>query len=153
MALLDIMSSQKVRQIFKIQTVRKPDIFLSRRQAFKDGNFLEKKIKNSNSFQNNFFKIFSLIYFWQQISVKGSCLMRVDILVIKIFKNISPDSVQSGRTCPTNLGVWSCTVRKLICPVRLSPSKFVSSRMVWTQNRNVRYMLLCPNSPKTSLNK
>ena len=39
----------------------------------------------------------------------------------KIFKIISPDSVQSGRTCPANLGVQSCPVRKLICPVRLSP--------------------------------
>ena len=37
-------------------------------------------------------------------------------------KNISPDSVRSGRTCPANLGVRSCPVRKLICPVRLSPT-------------------------------
>ena len=37
-------------------------------------------------------------------------------------KNINPDSVQSGRTCPANLGVRSCPVRKLICPVRLSPT-------------------------------
>ena len=39
-----------------------------------------------------------------------------------MFRNISPDSVRSGRTCPANLGVQSCLVRKLICPVRLSPT-------------------------------
>ena len=37
-----------------------------------------------------------------------------------MFKNISPDSVRSGRTCPENLGVRSFPVRKLICPVRLN---------------------------------
>ena len=37
-------------------------------------------------------------------------------LIGKMFKNISLDSVRSGRTCPTNLGVRSCPVRKLICP-------------------------------------
>ena len=41
--------------------------------------------------------------------------------VCKIFKNISPDLVWSCRTCLANLGVRSCSVRKLICPVRLSP--------------------------------
>ena len=36
---------------------------------------------------------------------------------------MSPDSVWSGgRTCPANLGVRSCPVRKLICPVRSSPT-------------------------------
>ena len=39
-----------------------------------------------------------------------------------MFQNISPDSVRSGRTCPANLGVRSCPVRKLICPVRSSPT-------------------------------
>ena len=39
-----------------------------------------------------------------------------------MFKNISPDLVLSGRTCLANLGVRSCPVRKLICPVRLSPT-------------------------------
>ena len=33
-----------------------------------------------------------------------------------MFKNISPDSVRSGK-----LGVQSCPVKKLICPVRSSP--------------------------------
>ena len=37
-------------------------------------------------------------------------------------KYISPDSVRSGRTCLANLCVQSCPVRKLICPVRSSPT-------------------------------
>ena len=40
----------------------------------------------------------------------------------KMFKKISPDSVWSGRTRLANLGVQSCPVRKLICPVWSSPS-------------------------------
>ena len=49
--------------------------------------------------------------------------MRIDnlYLVGEMFKNISPDSVQSGS--PANLSVRSCPVRKLICPVRSSPTK------------------------------
>jgi hypothetical protein len=44
-------------------------------------------------------------------------------LVLNLIKvhSISPDSVQSGRTCPANVGVRSCPVRKLISPVQLSP--------------------------------
>ena len=51
-------------------------------------------------------------------------------LIGKMFENISLDSVRSSRTCPANLGVRSCPVRKLICPVRLSPSftdKFIDN--------------------------
>ena len=33
-------------------------------------------------------------------------------MACKIFKSISPDLVRSSRTCPANLGVRSCTVRK-----------------------------------------
>ena len=49
--------------------------------------------------------------------------LRIDnpYLVGKMLKSISPDSVRSGRTCPANLSVRSCPVRKLICPVRSSP--------------------------------
>ena len=39
-----------------------------------------------------------------------------------MLKNISPDSALSGRTCLANLSVWSCPVRKLIYPVRSSPT-------------------------------
>ena len=39
-----------------------------------------------------------------------------------MFKNLSQDLVQSGRTCQANLSVRYCPVRKLICPVRLSPT-------------------------------
>ena len=50
--------------------------------------------------------------------------MKIDnpYLVGKMLKSISPDSVRSGKTCPANLGVRSCPVRKLICPVRSSPT-------------------------------
>ena len=41
---------------------------------------------------------------------------------VKCLRNRSPDSVGSGRTCLANLGVRSCLVRKLICPVQLSPN-------------------------------
>ena len=47
-------------------------------------------------------------------------------------KNISPDSVWSGRTCPANLGVLSCPVRKLICPVRSSPIAKGGGTQLWT---------------------
>ena len=61
--------------------------------------------------------------FWYLICVKGPYLMKMDNLnlVGKMFENISPDSVRSGRTCQANLGVRSCPVGKLICPVRSSP--------------------------------
>ena len=50
--------------------------------------------------------------------------MKIDNLyfVGKMFKNVSPDSVRSGRTCPANLGVRFCPDRKLICPVWSSPN-------------------------------
>ena len=57
--------------------------------------------------KKNFFFCFFMIFF---VYLYG-----------KIFEIISPDSVRSGRTCPANLGVRSCPVRKLICPVRSSP--------------------------------
>jgi hypothetical protein len=54
--------------------------------------------------------------------------MRIDnlYLVGKIFENISPDSVRSGRTCLAKLGVRSCPVRKLIYRVRSSPNLVLS---------------------------
>ena len=67
-ALLDITSGPEVRQIFKIRTLRKPDIFLP-------GIFF--------------------VYLHR-----------------KMFKNISL----------ANLGVRSCLIRKLICPVWSSPN-------------------------------
>ena len=86
---------------------------------------IEKEHKKFQKFQKKnfkfFFKIFFFIYFWHQI--QWPYLMRIDnpYLVAKIFENISPDSVRFGRTCPANLAVRSCPVRKLICPVWLSP--------------------------------
>ena len=52
-----------------------------------------------------------------------------------MFKIISPDSVRSGRTCPANLGVRSCSVRKLICPVQSSPKKLIPRQQ---QNRGLQ---------------
>ena len=44
--------------------------------------------------------------------------MRIDnpYLVGKMFKNMSQDSVRSDRTCPANLGVWSCPVEPYQTP-------------------------------------
>ena len=70
-------------------------------------------------FQNYFFNSWIFKY----ICVPGPYLKRIDsYLVCKMFKNISPDLVRSDRICPANLGVRSCPVGKLICPVRLSPT-------------------------------
>ena len=77
--------------------------------------------------------------------------MKIDspYLVGKMFKNISQDSVQSDRTCPANLGVRSCPVRKLICPVRLSPNWM--SQKCWQQiqmrlHENISLHLILPLS-------
>ena len=61
--------------------------------------------------------------FWRQICFQGAYFERIDnpYLVCKMFENISLDLVLSGRTCPANLGVRSCPVRKLMCLVQLSP--------------------------------
>ena len=53
-------------------------------------------------------------------------------------KNISPDSVRSCKTCPANLGVRSCPVRKLICPVRSSPIGTVMWYSLYTQSDETR---------------
>ena len=39
-----------------------------------------------------------------------------------MFKNIGSNSDWSSSSCPATLGVWSCTVGKLICPLWSSPS-------------------------------
>ena len=65
-----------------------------------------------------------------------------------MFKDIGPDSVWSGRTCPANLGVRSCPVRKLICPVRSSPSldgardASISLSEIESRN-NIKKMFVC----------
>ena len=95
----------------------------------------EKKSKKSkNKFKIFFVYLFGLGTFdtkfvsrnwelWELIT----CTWRVKCL--KIY--ISLDSVQSGRTCQANLGVWFCSVRKLICPF-----KFQISYLSFTQNAN-----------------
>ena len=104
----DITSGPEVRQIVKIRTVRKPDIFLPGRRTFENRKKI-KKIKLQFFFFKFFFQIFFKNFFYEY-------------LYGKMFKNISPDSVRSVRTCPANLGVQSCPVKKLICPVRSSPT-------------------------------
>ena len=110
-ALLDITSGPEVRQIFKVQAVQKPDILLPR-PPISHNNNCRKKLQK-------------IIYFLlTPICVQWPYLMRIDnlYLVGKMFKNISPDLVRSGRSCLANLGVRSCPVRKLICPVWSSPT-------------------------------
>ena len=101
------------RKTFGFQTVRKPDIFrVHGRRTFKI-----KKKKFKKKFQILFSRFLFLLFVWSknfrhQICVQGPYLMRIDnlYLVGKMFKNISPDSVRSGRTCPANLSVRSCQV-------------------------------------------
>ena len=57
--------------------------------------------------------------------------MKFCYLVCKIFRNVSPDLVRSGRTRPANLGVLSCPVRKLICPVQLSPKSWRLDQFIY----------------------
>ena len=72
--------------------------------------------------------------------------MRIDNLNLlgKMFKNISPDSVWSGRTSPANLGVGFCLVRKFIWPVQLSPSATETglSALLLINHRNARMAFL-----------
>ena len=42
-----------------------------------------------------------------------------------VGKNICPDLIRSNKTRPANLGVRSCQVWTLICPVRLSPTLLI----------------------------
>ena len=52
-ALPDTVSGPEVRQIFKIQTVRKPDVFLPGGRTLRVGKEFKKK-KNSKFFFHNF---------------------------------------------------------------------------------------------------
>ena len=47
-----------------------------------------------------------------------------ELIIHTCVKNVSLVPVQSVRTCPANFGVRSCPIRKLICPVRFSPTGF-----------------------------
>ena len=130
-ALPDITSGPEVRQIFKIRTVQTQDVFLPGRQTF---------------FSIFFSKIFFSVYLFGLGTFDTKFVSRVPILwelitctlVGKMFKNISPDSVQSGRTCPANLGVRPCPVRKLICPVRSSPTLFLNFSTISTFQPKVK---------------
>ena len=104
--------------------------------------------RNFFFFQFFFQNCFSIFFFfclfiwsmniWNQSCVQGPYLMRINnlYLVHKMFKNLSPNSVRSGRTCPANLGVRSCPVRKLICPVRSSPNGCLVMGLLDTYSKN-----------------
>ena len=77
-ALSEITSGPEVQKIFKIGTVPKPDVYLPRPWTFNTYRNRKKTLL--------FFNLFSRR---------------------PMFRNISPDLVQSGRTCPANLGVPS----------------------------------------------
>ena len=83
--------------------------------SFPDAGLLTIK-KNPPNFFFNFYNFFFSKFFFQ-----FSFQIFFVYLFVKMFENTSPDSVRSGRTCSANLGVQSCRVRKLVCPVRLSP--------------------------------
>ena len=129
-ALSDITSVPEVRRIFKTRTVLKPDVFLPERRTFSTA-------KNRTKFE--ICKFFSSIpeyiliqNFQHQICVQEPYLKRINKSCLVC---ISPDLVQYSMTCPANLGVWSCLVRKLICPVRLSSqfSQFLNLVKLITQ--------------------
>ena len=103
---------------------------LSRNRTFSssDAGLLKIEEKSKHLKQNwKKIQIFSkkilFIHFWHQIHAKGPYFIRINnpYLVSEMFKDISPGSIRSSRTCPAYLGIRSCPVRKLICPVRLSP--------------------------------
>ena len=111
-------------------------LYRTSRPVWKSGKFSKSGLSGNRTFSfpdaelylSKIFKILFCLYIWSrnfchQICVRGPYLMRIDNLKLvgKMFKNISPDSVWCGRTCPANLGVRSCPVGKLICQVRSCP--------------------------------
>ena len=116
-ALLDITSGPEVRQIFKVQAVRKPDILLPR-PPISHNNNCRKKLQK-------------IIYFLlTPICVQWPYLMRIDnlYLVGKMFKNVSLDSVRSGKFgCPVLSGQEThmlSPVEPYIKPLKPMPSHF-----------------------------
>ena len=100
---------------FQIWTVWKPDIFHPRHQTF---NTLKDRNQNQKIFQILFQFFFSRFFsrffslFSNTSQAHGFYHMRIDnlYLLCNMLKNISHDSVPSGRTCLANLGsdpVWS----------------------------------------------
>ena len=103
----------EVQQIFKIQTVRKPDILLPGRWTFNTLKLHKKKLQNF--FQNFVFKFFFSRFFLftylvlqllTHIMCQGPYPMRINNLNL-FFLNMNPDAVRSGRTCLAKLGVQS----------------------------------------------
>ena len=119
----DIPSGPEVRQIFKCPDSGLPVFLLPGLRTLRNRKKSKKKFQKKN-FQKKFSKFFFKFFFHNFFFV---------YLYGKMSKNISPDSVRSGRTCPANLGVRTCPVRKLICPVRLSPSNLLLQKCKYIQ--------------------
>ena len=99
-ALTDITSGPEVRQIFKIRTVRKPDVFLLGRRTFNTFKNIFKNPKFKKT-QKNFFAIFFFkkifpIFFFHNFELLtlnlcpgrlNLCLMRFDNPDIQVLKN------------------------------------------------------------------
>ena len=118
-ALPDITSSPEVRQILEVRAVRKPDVFLTGPDTL-----ISRKICFFHFFF--FLKFFFSIFMfpdWICLSIFYTKYVYWELILwevispVKCLRNRSPDSVRSA-----NLGVRSCPVRKLICPVRSSPT-------------------------------
>ena len=74
-------------------------LFWSSRPVRKSGKLSKSGLSGNQTFSFNFFfQHFSFKKFFQIFFVS---------LFVKMFRNTIPDSVQSGRTCPANLGVQS----------------------------------------------
>ena len=83
------MSGPEVRKIFKIRTVRKPDVLLPRRRTFKT---FKNKIKINLFFQFVFSICFVCLLSIWWISMKFC------YLICKMFKNISPDNCRLNKS-------------------------------------------------------
>ena len=83
--------------------------------------------------------IYLVLKLFDKIYVQGHYPMKIDNLYLigKFFENISQDSVRSGKTCPAKLGVRSCPVGKLICPVRSGPIWEVLKQCAILQNTSI----------------
>ena len=105
-------------------------------RIFYTDDYFNAGVHGSFSFHNHNFKGKLNMYARAQPDKFFFFIIFLVFLCSKMFKNVSPDLVRSGRTCPANLGVRSCPVRKLICPVRSSPNEWrllseVFHRMGW----------------------
>ena len=111
------------RPVRKSGNFSKSGLYGNRTFCFPDAELLKIEKKSKSKFQKR--SRFSLFIFGNKFVSRDSILCELISptgMVNKVFRNISLDSVRSGSTCPANLGVQSCPVRKLTFPVQLSPT-------------------------------